>query len=159
MMQITAKIPCLSSVRVGFSHAIIGLCLTIPLFHMVSAAQVPGKTPAQRETSTASTSNCDIVPVSQTVKVGDLFKMVLPTTPATGYTWLIRALPPQVALTGMEYVSSPECKKGKVGCGGTTLLHLKAITAGKGKLLLQYARPWEPLPNDMQVSEVRVIEP
>lgn len=95
------------------------------------------------------------IPAEATAKVDAQFEIALPSNPTTGYDWIVRHLPEQVALTGMDYTQRPDCGK-NLGCDGTTTLHFKAVKAGAGKLIVQYARPWEPL-TDESKTESRAI--
>ncbi len=95
------------------------------------------------------------VPAEKSVKQGESFQITLPASPTTGYQWMIRSVPPQVALVSMEYTTSSDCAKGMSGCGGNTVLSLTGITPGKGKLVLQYARPWA-LQRDDRHSDVLI---
>ncbi|MFW7226916.1 MULTISPECIES: protease inhibitor I42 family protein [unclassified Serratia (in: enterobacteria)] len=97
----------------------------------------------------------NVVPAEQTVKQGESFQITLPASPTTGYQWIIRSVPPQVALVSMEYTTSSDCAKGMSGCRGNTVLSLTGITPGKGKMVLQYARPWE-LQHDDRHSDVLI---
>ncbi|HAF2404727.1 TPA: protease inhibitor I42 family protein [Salmonella enterica] len=98
----------------------------------------------------------DDIPAEATAKENAQFEISLPSNPTTGYNWIVRQLPEQVALTGMDYAQSPDCKEGMTGCGGTTTLHFKAVKAGAGKLVLQYARPWEALTNESNTITIKV---
>lgn len=102
--------------------------------------------------------NSDVVPSSKVVKAGDVFQIALPANITTGYSWVIRTFPAQVALTGMEYVLNPECEKGAVGCKGVTILYFKAVSPGKGPLGLQYVRTWESIPEDIKTIEIIVTQ-
>ena len=51
----------------------------------------------------------------------------------------------------IEYVSNPH-KPGMDGVGGIFTITIKATTAGEGKLLLAYRRPWAPADNDMKFT-------
>lgn len=99
-----------------------------------------------------------MVPPDKKVGVGESFRIVLPTSGSTGYSWIIRTLPPQVALTGMDYAPSAECRAGMTGCSGMTQLFFKAVKPGKGELRLQYARPWEPLPEETETTLIEVTK-
>ncbi|TNL06534.1 hypothetical protein CYD30_20035 [Kosakonia cowanii] len=55
------------------------------------------------------------LPAQTTAKVNAQFEVKLPSNPATGYNWIVRQLPEQVALTGMDYAQLPDCKAGMVG--------------------------------------------
>ncbi|HAT1583140.1 TPA: protease inhibitor I42 family protein [Raoultella ornithinolytica] len=96
------------------------------------------------------------LPAQATAKVNAQFEVKLPSNPTTGYNWIVLKLPEQVALTGMDYAQSPDCAAGMVGCGGTTTLRFKALKAGTGKLIVQYARPWETLTNEAETINIHV---
>ncbi|KAB7701483.1 protease inhibitor I42 family protein [Plesiomonas shigelloides] len=98
------------------------------------------------------------IPKEASLKVNEVVAVDLPANPTTGYLWIIRQLPSEVALVDMEYRQSPECKKGMVGCGGKTVLHLKGVTKGSGELVLQYVMPMQPLPSETQSIKVTVAE-
>lgn len=100
----------------------------------------------------------DNIPAEATAKVDAQFEITLPSNPTTGYDWIVRQLPEQVALTGMDYAQSPDCKEGMVGCGGTTTLYFKAVKAGTGKLVLQNARPFEKLPDVITNINIKVTK-
>ena len=100
----------------------------------------------------------DKIPAEATAKVDAQFEISLPSNPTTGYDWIVRQLPEQVALTGMDYAQSPDCKEGMVGCGGETVLHFKALKAGAGKLIVQYARSWEALTDETRTITIKVTK-
>ncbi|EHH3086458.1 protease inhibitor I42 family protein [Salmonella enterica] len=102
-------------------------------------------------------ANKDDIPAEATAKENAQFEISLPSNPTTGYNWIVRQLPEQVALTGMDYAQSPDCG-GKMGCSGTTTLHFKAVKAGAGKLIVQYARPWEALTNESNTITIKVTK-
>lgn len=95
------------------------------------------------------------IPAQATAKVNAQFEVKLPSSPTTGYNWIVRQLPEQVALTGMDYTQRPDCG-GMLGCDGTTTLYFKAVKAGTGKLVVQYARPWETLTNEAATINIHV---
>lgn len=99
-----------------------------------------------------------IIPTEKTVKMNEQFSVALSSNPTTGYSWIVRHLPEQVALTGMDYAQSPDCKEGMTGCGGTKTLYFKAVKKGHGKLQLQYARPFEVLSNKTQTINIEVTK-
>lgn len=92
---------------------------------------------------------------SMTVQGDKTFKITLPSNPTTGYGWIVRNLPANIALTGMDYNQSQDCK-GAMGCGGQETLYFKPVNAGTGKLFLQYARPFEPLPKEGKTITITV---
>ena len=95
-------------------------------------------------------------PTQKTVQAGEIFTLELPANPTTGYGWIIRTMPAQIALLDMSYQPAADCND-KTGCRGTTTLRFKAVKTGKGALKLQYARPWEPLSNEaIQMTRIEV---
>ncbi|WP_178089364.1 protease inhibitor I42 family protein [Plesiomonas shigelloides] len=82
----------------------------------------------------------------------------LPANPTTGYTWLLRELPDEVALLNMNYQLSTDCKPGMTSCDGKTILQLLGIEKGHGDLVLQYARPFERLSQQTYSIKISVTE-
>ena len=82
----------------------------------------------------------------------------LPANPTTGYTWLLRELPDEVALLNMNYQLSTDSKPGMTGCDGKTILQLVGIEKGHGDLVLQYARPFETLSQPTYSIKISVTE-
>ncbi|WP_332705200.1 protease inhibitor I42 family protein [Plesiomonas shigelloides] len=82
----------------------------------------------------------------------------LPANPTTGYTWLLRELPDEVALLNMNYQPSTDCKLGMTGSDGKTILQLLEIEKGHGDLVLQYARPFEKLSQQTHSIKISVTE-
>ncbi|MGL5472446.1 MAG: protease inhibitor I42 family protein [Shewanella sp.] len=82
----------------------------------------------------------------------------LPANPTTGYTWLLRERPDEVALLNMNYQPSTDCKPGMAGCDGKTILQLLGIEKGHGDLVLQYARPFEKLSQQTHSIKISVTE-
>lgn len=95
--------------------------------------------------------------ITITVPTEKPFKITLPSNPTTGYGWIVRSLPANVALTGMEYKQSQGCN-GAMGCGGQQTLYFKPVKTGAGKLFLQYARSFEPLPKDGKTVTI-IVKP
>ncbi|HEJ0417359.1 TPA: protease inhibitor I42 family protein [Klebsiella aerogenes] len=93
---------------------------------------------------------------AKVVSLGEIFSIRLPVSLSTGYSWIVRSLPPQVALTGMAY-SPPKPGLCLPGCSGSTILYLKAISPGEGILKLQYARIWEKLPKQVHITAINVL--
>ncbi len=91
-------------------------------------------------------SNCDVIPRERHEQVGKFIEISLPGNPTTGYLWIVRSLPPQVALESLMYVPDDDCRAGMSGCGGHSVLRLLGVKRGSGVLQLQYVRPWETLP-------------
>lgn len=99
----------------------------------------------------------DKIPTEATAKVNAQFEVKLPSSPTTGYEWIVRQLPQQVALTGMDYTQRNDCGE-NLGCDGTTTLHFKAVKEGTGKLIVQNARPFEKLPTETNTITIKVTK-
>ena len=84
-----------------------------------------------------------------TMAVGETKTIQLKGNPTTGYSWI--ALESINVENKIEYVSNPH-KPGMDGVGGIFTITIKATTAGEGKLLLAYRRPWAPADNDMKFT-------
>ncbi len=63
-------------------------------------------------------SNCDVIPRERHEQVGKFIEISLPGNPTTGYLWIVRSLPPQVALESLQYVSDDDCRAGMTGWAG-----------------------------------------
>ncbi|ANA15322.1 hypothetical protein APT_10058 (plasmid) [Acetobacter pasteurianus NBRC 101655] len=92
-----------------------------------------------------------------TSKLNDTFSFELESNPTTGYGWMIKGLPKNVALVGMEYIQSKNCGN-NLGCGGVEKFFFKAISLGKGTLELKYGQPFEDLPKNSTYKYISVIK-
>jgi len=92
-----------------------------------------------------------------TSKLNDTFSFEMESNPTTGYSWIIKNLPKNVALVGMEYVQAQNCGN-KLGCGGVEKFFFKSISLGKGTLELKYGQPFENLPKDSTYKYINVIK-
>lgn len=81
--------------------------------------------------------------LSKSIKNGDHFDISLRSNPSTGYTWMLRTLPPQLMLVSGRYSQSADCKAGVTGCGSTQIFSFKGVSIGTGKIELVYGRSWE----------------
>jgi inhibitor of cysteine peptidase len=78
----------------------------------------------------------------RTLHRGDLLVVRLPSSPSTGYAWMVRSGGrPVLSLTGRTYVPPKDTRR--LGAPGTAVLRLRAAAAGKTVLRLAYARSWE----------------
>ncbi|MXF08824.1 protease inhibitor I42 family protein [Escherichia coli] len=100
-------------------------------------------------------TNCDVLPSQKTVALGKMMDISLPANPTTGYDWIVRRLPEQLVLTGMDY-QPDDCPEGTTGCGGTEILHFKTVKPGEGNLVVQYVRLWENLSDDAHSIVIKV---
>lgn len=90
-------------------------------------------------------------------KIGSQFSIELKSNPTTGYLWILRKLPENVAYIGSQYKENISCKNKKlVGCGGNTTMHFIAVSPGMSKVVLQYAQPWEPLPKESTTYDINI---
>lgn len=79
-------------------------------------------------------------PVQVSLQIGDTLRIVLAATPSTGYSWHVASA--TAALKAMSSSNRPGTPQ-RPGAAGTQTLVLKAVTPGKGNLVLDYSRPWE----------------
>jgi len=79
--------------------------------------------------------------VQVSLQVGDTLRVVLPSTPSTGYTWR----PSGDNTSGAVQVKDSQYKAGqpRPGASGTQTFTLTAKEAGQDHLKLNYIRPWE----------------
>jgi len=88
-----------------------------------------------------------VTPSTISVKVGEVFEVVLEANASTGFTWrVVDPLDVRLAFVDQAYTGpSPVGPGGAplVGAPGQATLRFKAVTAGEVKLNLRYARPWE----------------
>jgi inhibitor of cysteine peptidase len=75
-------------------------------------------------------------------QAGESFRIMLESNPTTGYSWKVTGgLDGGVLeLVGSEFLPPRTQLK---GAGGEEVWTIKAKGAGKAKLTLEYARPWE----------------
>ncbi|MCX5795762.1 MAG: protease inhibitor I42 family protein [Elusimicrobia bacterium] len=91
--------------------------------------------------------------------VGEVYSIRLACNPTTGYNWELKSINRKVAApTGpMEFQQSPAAP-GMVGVGGTCVLGIKGVKAGKTKAVLVYRRPWEKQkPAETFTAEIKVL--
>lgn len=100
-------------------------------------------------------SNCDVIPQERHEQAGKFIEIFLPGNPTTGHLWIVRSLPPQVALESLQYVPDEGCRAGMTGCGGHSVVRLPGVKRGSGVLQLQYVRPWETLP--AATTDIRLV--
>jgi inhibitor of cysteine peptidase len=79
--------------------------------------------------------------VSVSLNVGDTLRVVLPSTPSTGYSWHVAGddTTGAVQTKGSKY----QPREQRPGASGTQTLTFLARSAGQNHLTLSYARPWE----------------
>jgi inhibitor of cysteine peptidase len=114
------------------------LCLTLAAAAGVS---VPSALPAQ-STRPATVEIGELGSAVQvSLQVGDTLRVVLPSTPSTGYSWR----PSGDDTAGTLQVKSSQYNAGqpKPGASGTQTLTLIAKKPGQDHLRLNYVRPWE----------------
>jgi inhibitor of cysteine peptidase len=114
------------------------LCLTLAAatgVSMASAAPAQSTRPATVEIGELGSA------VQVSLQVGDTLRVVLPSTPSTGYSWR----PSGDDTTGAMQVKSSQYKAGppRPGASGTQTFTLAAKAPGQDHLRLNYIRPWE----------------
>lgn len=87
------------------------------------------------------------------LEVGDEVRMVVSENPTTGYIWMYQSEPktnPPVFVVSHDVhkqdkiiIGDSSREDSMEGVGGTRVLELKAINAGKDSFELVHARPWE----------------
>ena len=91
------------------------------------------------------------------LEVGEEFAVKLAGNPTTGYTWEMATSEAAV----VEQVGQPtyeeENENGRVGTGGTMILHFKATRPGQQLLQLIYHRPWEEDVAPINTFEVTIV--
>jgi predicted secreted protein len=78
--------------------------------------------------------------VRVSLKVGDTLRVVLPSTPSTGYSWHVAA--GNAVLKATASSNTPGAQK-SVGAPGRQTLVFTAAAPGQHDLILDYSRPWE----------------
>ncbi len=113
------------------------LCLTLAAATGVSmlSAVAQSKRPATVEVGELGSA------VQVSLQVGDTLRVVLPSTPSTGYSWR----PSADDTAGAIQVKSSQYKAGqpRPGASGTQTFTLAARAPGQDHLTLHYVRPWE----------------
>ena len=74
------------------------------------------------------------------LKVGDTLRVVLPSTPSTGYSWHVAASNAMLKATASS--NTPGAQK-SAGAPGRQTLVFTAAAPGRDNLVLDYSRPWE----------------
>lgn len=114
-----------------------GPCLTLAAATGLSvlSAAAQSKRPATVEVGELGTA------VQVSLQAGDTLRVVLPSTPSTGYSWR----PSGDDTAGAMQVTSSQYKAGqpRPGASGTQTFTLAAKAPGQDHLTLHYTRPWE----------------
>lgn len=90
-------------------------------------------------------------------KINSTFSFELKSNPTTGYGWMVKKIPNNVVLLGMEYEQSKDCD-GNLGCGGVEKFFFKAIKIGNGKIELKYGPSFENLPKESTYKYIKVTK-
>lgn len=85
--------------------------------------------------------------------VGEVVSVDLPSTPSTGYEWVLPALPDGAELVDTSFAPPPA---GTFGEGGVQHFHVRASRPGKYALTFQLKRSWEAESTDTTVVELNV---
>lgn len=78
--------------------------------------------------------------VHLSLEVGDTLRVVLPSTPSTGYSWHVAGASTVLKAKGSGITPAPQKN---VGGAGRQSLVFVAAAAGRDDLMLNYSRPWE----------------
>ena len=79
-------------------------------------------------------------PVHLSLQVGDTLRVVLPSTPSTGFSWHVAESNTVLKATGSSNTSGAQKT---VGAPERQTLAFTAATSGQDNLVLDYSRPWE----------------
>ena len=79
-------------------------------------------------------------PVEVSLNVGDTLRVVLPSTPSTGYSWHVAG--GGAALKPVSSSNTPSAQP-RPGAAGRQTLAFTAAAPGEENLVLDYSRPWE----------------
>ena len=78
------------------------------------------------------------------LKAGQILKILLPSNPTTGYSWMFENKPDEEILRMVEEAYLPPAPKSYVlGGGGNQYWLFSSIAPGKTSLSLAYRRAWE----------------
>ncbi|HBC7421397.1 TPA: protease inhibitor I42 family protein [Serratia marcescens] len=72
------------------------------------------------------------------------YTVTLKSTPASGYGWQLKQLPPLLNLQNTYYTPANHCQAGVTGCHGNQTFVFKVLTSGTGTLQWSYGRMWVP---------------
>jgi inhibitor of cysteine peptidase len=81
-------------------------------------------------------------PATVAARVGDRFTVRLESNPTTGYRWRLVA-PPEPAVASLADSAFERADTGTTGSGGEEVWSFVAAGAGRTRIVLEYARPWE----------------
>jgi predicted secreted protein len=87
-------------------------------------------------------------------RAGEELVVRLESNVTTGYTWKVAELPSQLRLLDDTYVGPED---GRIGEGGHQELRFRALHAGRGRLVLEYLRPFEDDAAPAQTHSFRVV--
>ena len=131
------------------------LCLTLAAATCLS---VPGASAQSTRPATVEVGELGSA-VQVSLQVGDTLRVVLPSTPSTGYSWRRSG---DDAARAMQVTSSQDkdsqYKAGqpRPGASGTQTFTLAAKAPGQDHLTLHYVRPWEKTAKPAQTYAVNI---
>ncbi|HEX6496968.1 MAG TPA: protease inhibitor I42 family protein [Acidobacteriaceae bacterium] len=93
--------------------------------------------------------------VRVSLKVGDTLRIVLPSTPSTGYSWRPGGndTPAAIQLKTSTFKSGQQ----RPGAAGSQTITLTANSPGEDHLVLSYARPWEKGTKPARTYSVNIV--
>ena len=111
-------------------------------------AGADGNAPAGKDKEKAGMEPIDLAESddgkSVNVDVDRRVRVRLAGNPTTGYSWFLTPIEGSAVKAEGEVEYKPDDHPpGKVGGGGTFVLMLRAVKAGKSVVRLEYKRPWE----------------
>lgn len=90
------------------------------------------------------------------LRSGQRLDVALAANPSTGYTWQVVSSDPAI----IPEVGEPGYKAddpGRLGGGGTMILHFQAAASGRTLLKLGYLRPWDTTTPPAKTFQVTVV--
>jgi len=88
-------------------------------------------------------------------RAGDEFIVALPANPTTGYSWEFQSASSKVYLVEKTYTPD-DAGNTAVGGGGTEYFRLRALDTDETELWFYYSRPWDSVPADTLVINLKV---
>jgi predicted secreted protein len=83
-------------------------------------------------------------PSKATIGVGEMFELVLPCAPSTGYGWEVLSVAREIAApTGPVQYRQDPTNKGLQGAGGVCSVWFQGLKPGRTTAVLGYRRSWE----------------
>ncbi|MCA1808496.1 MAG: protease inhibitor I42 family protein [Kiritimatiellia bacterium] len=90
-------------------------------------------------------ANMEKLPEEQTIVAapGETIVLRLKSNPTTGYQWRLGCAPDPALVMVVTNRYLPSEAEGRLGAGGHEEWILRALSAGRTSLVMEYLRPWE----------------